>query len=147
MLVKLYELREHQPPAGVDVRRALAAEKHRVIAWVRERFSEGWTSECEVAFARDPIACLVAVREARLIGFAVHDVTARGVFGPMGVEESERRRGTGAALLVAALETMRAQGHAYAIIGWVGPAEWYAKTVGAVVIPGSEPGLYKGLLR
>ena len=38
------------------------------------------------------------------------------------------------------------QGYGYAIIGGVGPAEFYAKTVGAIPIEGSEPGIYRGLL-
>ena len=49
-------------------------------------------------------------------------------------------------LLFACLEDMRQQGFGYAIIGGVGPAEFYAKAVGAVAIDGSEPGIYRGLL-
>ena len=37
---------------------------------------------------------------------------------------------------------MRDDGYAYAIIGGVGPAEYYAKTVGATLIEGSSPGIY-----
>ena len=59
---------------------------------------------------------------------------------------SARNKGVGKALLFACLEDMRAQGFAYAIIGGVGPAEFYAKTVGAVAIEGSAPGIYRGLL-
>ncbi len=40
---------------------------------------------------------------------------------------------------------MRDDGYAYGIIGQVGPAEYYAKHVGATIIEGSAPGLYKGL--
>jgi hypothetical protein len=47
---------------------------------------------------------------------------------------------------LACLEDMRQAGYGYAIIGGVGPAEFYAKTVGAVAIEGSEPGIYRGLL-
>jgi hypothetical protein len=39
---------------------------------------------------------------------------------------------------------MRAETYAYAIIGWAGPVEWYARTVGATVIPDSEPGIFHG---
>ena len=41
---------------------------------------------------------------------------------------------------------MRANGYAYAIIGGVGPAEYYRKSVGARLIEGSNPGIYKGIL-
>jgi hypothetical protein len=41
---------------------------------------------------------------------------------------------------------MRQAGYGYAIIGGVGPADFYVKTVGATPIEGSEPGIYRGLL-
>jgi hypothetical protein len=42
---------------------------------------------------------------------------------------------------------MKLKGYGYAIIGDVGPAEFYRKTVGAVEIPDSTPGIYKGMVR
>jgi GNAT superfamily N-acetyltransferase len=152
MLVKLYDL----PPSAaafarlreqeIAVRRALAPEKHKVVAWVRENFSEGWASETEVAFARQPAACFIAVKAGRLAGFACHDATCRNFFGPTGVAPEARNGGVGTGLLFACLEAMREQGFGYAIIGGVGPAAYYAKTVGAMLIEGSEPGVYRGLL-
>ena len=152
MLVKLYDL----PPSaavqaqlreqGILVRRAMAPEKHRVVAWVRENFSEGWASEAEVAFARQPVACFIAVKEGQVMGFACHDATCRNFFGPTGVASEARKSGVGTGLLFACLEAMREQGFGYAIIGGVGPAEYYAKTVGAMLIEASEPGVYRGLL-
>jgi hypothetical protein len=53
----------------------------------------------------------------------------------------------GRALLLAVLHAQRAQGYAYAIIGGVGPAEFYARNVGAIPIAGSTPGIYAGMLR
>lgn len=41
---------------------------------------------------------------------------------------------------------MRSQGYGYAIIGGVGPADFYAETVGATPIEGSDPGIYRGML-
>ena len=49
-------------------------------------------------------------------------------------------------LLLSALHAQRAQGYAYSIIGGVGPAEFYGKAVGAVVIADSTPGIYDGML-
>jgi GNAT superfamily N-acetyltransferase len=152
MLVKLYDLpssqslREQLAKAGVSLRRGLVPEKHKVIAWVRDNFSEGWASEAEVAFARQPVSCFVAVKDGKLAGFACHDVTCRNFFGPTGVLPKSRKGGIGTALLLACLEDMKQQGYGYAIIGGVGPAEYYAKAVGAVAIEGSEVGIYRGLL-
>jgi GNAT superfamily N-acetyltransferase len=153
MLVKLYALPEtdaeltHLRTHGVDVRRSIAPEKHLVVRWVREQFNETWASECEVAFAHVPIGCVIAVQENRLLGFACYDATAKGFFGPTGVASDARRQGIGKALLMAALQAMRAEGYGYAIIGAAGPTDYYAKAVGATPIEDSSPGVYRGMLR
>ena len=148
LLVKLYSL---PPPAafpvGIDVRRAFAAEKQLVLDWIKSRFGQGWASECEAAFARLPVACFLAVRDREVLGFACYDATARGFFGPTGVAESERNHGIGAALLLAALHDMTAQGYAYAIIGAADSVEFYRKHVGATEIADSAPGFYRGMLK
>jgi ribosomal protein S18 acetylase RimI-like enzyme len=152
MLVKLYALPDSRPAydrlhqAGIVMRRALAPEKHKVIAFVRQTFSEAWASEAEVAFSRQPVSCFIAVQQKKVIGFACHDATCPNFFGPTGVDPNARKSGIGKALLFACLEAMKQQGFGYAIIGGVGPAEFYAKAVGAVAIEGSEPGVYRGLL-
>src|SRR2546423_297289 len=118
LLVRLYALPERAaPPDGVDIRRAFAAERRLVCDWVAAKFTDGWASECETSFCRLPIACLIAVRDRELLGFACYDAAARGLFGPTGVDESERNHGVGSALLLAALHDMAAQGYAYAVIG------------------------------
>ena len=152
MLVKLYALpdsravHERAASAGITTRRALAPEKHKVIAWIMQNFSDAWASEAEVAFARQPVSCFIAIRQKVIVGFACHDATCPNFFGPTGVEANERKLGIGKALLFNCLEAMKQQGYGYAIIGGVGPAEFYAKTVGAIPIEGSEPGIYRGLL-
>lgn len=153
MLVRLYDIPEPSArvaalhAAGIEVRRSLAPEKHVVVSWVRQQFGDAWASECEVSFARLPISCFSAQRGQDVLGFACYDATAKAFFGPTGVLESERKHGIGTALLLAALHAMAAEGYAYAIIGGVGPAEFYAKAVGAVPIAGSTPGIYANLLR
>lgn len=153
MLVKLYELPDLAPAlerttaAGVTIRRGLAPEKHVVLAWIGEHFGPHWVSETDISFARLPVSVFLAVEGELLIGFACYDTTARGVFGPTGVGEAARGKGAGAALLLACLHDMRAQGYAYGIIGGTGPQDFYAKVCGATVIPDSKPGMYAGLLR
>ena len=153
MLVKLYALPPleailtEQRQAGIEIRRAMAAEKGIVVDWVGQHFEPEWVSECEVAFARQPISCFIAIENGQLAGFACHDATCRDFFGPTGVSPSHRGRGIGRALLLACLHAMAGQGYAYAIIGGVGPVEFYAKSVGAVLIEGSEPGIYGGMLK
>jgi GNAT superfamily N-acetyltransferase len=153
MLVKLYTLPDvgevlaQQRKAGVEIRRALALEKQIVLDWVKQTFNPNWASECDVAFAHQPVSCFIAVENGQLLGFACYDATCRNFFGPTGVSESCRGRGIGKALLLVCLHAMRAEGYGYAIIGWVGPAEFYARAVGAVLIEDSTPGVYQGLLK
>ena len=150
MIVRLYALPSLEDALaavadGVRVRRPLSFEKPQVVDWAREHF-EAWAPEIESTFGRLPISCFVAVRNARILGFAAYDATCKNFFGPTGVLEGERRRGIGRALLLAALHAQRAQGYAYSIIGGVGPTEYYAKAVGAELIAGSSPGIYAGTL-
>jgi hypothetical protein len=137
---------ERPAQAGITLRRALVPEKHRVIAWVKDSFSDGWANETDVAFSRQPVSCFIAVKAGKILGFACHDVTCRNFFGPTGVDSKARKNGVGTALLLLCLEDMKHQGFGYAIIGGVGPAEYYAKAVGAVPIEGSDIGVYRGLL-
>jgi hypothetical protein len=151
MLVKLYELPALSPSIeamareGIVIRAARTPEKPRVLDWTSRHFAP-WTPEAEACFSRVPVSCLLALRRQEILGFACYDTICPNFFGPTGVLESERKRGIGKALLLAALHAQKAQGFAYAIIGGVGPAEYYAKAVGAVLIEGSQPGIYDGLV-
>lgn len=152
MLVKLYTLPpiapvlDDQTARGIVIRRALPPEKHLVLPWIEERFSQYWVSETDRAFSQTPVSCFLAVEGEQLLGFGCYDATAKGFFGPTGVSEEARGKGTGKALLLACLHDMQAQGYGYAIIGGVGPAEFYESVAGAVIIPDSTPGIYKGML-
>ncbi len=153
MLVKLYALPEintllkKQEEAGICIRRAIAPEKHVVVDWVRQTFNAGWGSECEVAFSSHPVSCFIAIENDKIAGFACYEVAYKNFFGPTGVSEIKRGKGIGKILLLSCLHAMAEQGYAYAIIGGVGPAEFYSKTVGAVEIKDSAPGIYRGMLK
>ena len=168
LLVRLYDLPPLAPAvdalasAGIHVRRALAGERPMVAAFARAHGSEAWAAEAEAAFARVPVACFVATAEqagggapaaagyARtpesLVGFACYEATCRNFFGPELVHPERRQRGIGRGLLLSALHAMRAEGYAYAIIGWASSVDFYRRAVGAIEIEGSEPGIYPPLL-
>ena len=153
LLVKLYELPasaqalEKLREDGIEVRRALGPEKQAIVEWAEKKFSRSWASECDVALSAQPVTCFIAVREKQVIGFACYDATLKGFFGPIGVDESVKKKGLGKALLIRTLEAMRDAGYGYAAIGWAGPVEFFSKAVGATVIEGSEPGVYKNLVK
>jgi GNAT superfamily N-acetyltransferase len=58
-----------------------------------------------------------------------------------------RRKGIGKVLLFESLSALRELGYVYAIIGAAGPVRFYQKTVGAIIIPDSEPGIYTDMLK
>lgn len=167
LLVKLYELPDPQPAmakvraTGVEIRLARATEGPFIAAWVQENSNASWGRACAVATQRDPISCFIAVeadaahvpehpydlRPETLLGFACYDVDVRGTFGPIGVHPDRQEAGIGTALLLQSLHAMARDSYAYAVIGWAGPVDWYARTVGATVIEGSEPSYYRGPLR
>jgi len=147
LLVNLLKLPEPEANTGFIIRRAQPFEVSPVRRFVAENFSQGWADEIAVGFARQPISIYVATIDHKLVGFAAYECTRRGFFGPTGVIEAARGKGAGKALLLAALIALREMGYVYAIIGAAGPVHFYQKTVGATVIPGSEPGIYTDLLR
>ena len=151
MLVKLYDLPNNceelqELSKRISFRRPLAAEKSIVNNWVKSEFGDGWESEVDVSFSRKPITTFIAIQNDQILGFATYDAAYLNFLGPMGVKKSNRKKGLGKALLFLALNSMKEMGYAYAIIGGVGPAEFYEKTFDAKVIDGSDPGIYKGIL-
>jgi GNAT superfamily N-acetyltransferase len=153
MLVNLLTLPDLAPDAarlraaGVVLRRAQPFELTPLRQFVEEHFALAWADEASVGLSNKPVSVYLAIRDGRIVGFAAYECTRRAFFGPTGVLESERGRGIGKALLIAALIGLREMGYAYGIIGGVGPADFYAKAVGATVIPNSTPGVYVDPLR
>jgi GNAT superfamily N-acetyltransferase len=153
MLIKLYEIEDdwgllaEQKKRAITIRKPIGPEKHIIINWVSDHFSAGWAGEADTAVSNNPRTCFIAVKEAAIIGFACYDATALGFFGPIGVDKSHRKQGTGKALMTACLLDMKLKGYGYAIVGAVEDREYYKKTVGAVEIPDSFPGIYKTQVR
>jgi GNAT superfamily N-acetyltransferase len=152
MLVNLLTLPAIEPieqelaTTGVIIRRAQPFEISKVMEFVEDEFSVGWADEISVGFANKPVSVYIAIVVEEIVGFAAYECTRRNFFGPAGVIESMQGRGLGAALLISCLRGLREMGYVYGIIGRAGPIEFYEKTVGATVIPGSDPGIYTQLL-
>ncbi len=153
LLVKLYELPEYTllkkqlEEKGYIFKNAIAPEKTYVKDWVKEHFSILWADGVEVAFSRQPVSCIVAIKDKEIAGFACYETTCKGFFGPTGVQEKFRGEGLGKLLLLMALDALKASGYAYGIIGGAGPIAFYEKNVGAIPIPGSAPSIYQNLLK
>src|SRR6266849_7061318 len=151
MLVNLLKLPplepflDQQKEAGVNIRRAEPFEITPVRDFIESNFSVTWADEISIGFANKPVSVYIATRAGRVIGFAGYECTRKAFFGPTGVVESERGRGIGTALLIASLWGLRELGYVYAVIGSAGPTDFYQRTVGAMLIPDSEPGIYSDL--
>lgn len=162
MLVKLYDVRpdheltERLAARGITIVRVLAPDRRRVVRFVEtstaehwpDESADSWASECEAALSNHPPSCFVAIRERSIVGFACFDATAKGYFGPTGVLREWQGMGVGTALLLASLLAMWEDGYGYAIVGW--PAKqamgFYERQVGAQLIEGSSPGIYRRLI-
>src|SRR5881394_2363930 len=153
LLVNLLKLPSLQPlldqlnENGIVIRRAQPFEITPVRQFIEENFSVAWADEISVGFANKPVTVFIATRDSRVIGFAGYECTRKAFFGPTGVDESERGRGIGKALLMASLWGLRELGYVYGIIGAAGPVEFYRDAVRAIVIPETEPGIYVDLLK
>ncbi|MEP6913272.1 MAG: GNAT family N-acetyltransferase [bacterium] len=148
LLVNLLKLPSLEPVmlemnnANTIVRRAQPFEITEALEFVEREFSVAWADEVSVGFANKPVSVYIAIAEREIVGFAGYECTRRSFFGPTGVVENMRHRGIGKALLLASLWGLREMGYVYGIIGGVGPVEFYEKTVGAIMIPDSDPGIY-----
>ncbi len=168
MLVKLYtlpditDLIQRLKDKNIEIRQAIPSERQTIVTWAGARFNPVWAAECDVAVTNRPVSCYIAAAKGQpkaapedaydqpdeqLIGFACYDATRRGMFGPEGVLPEYQGWGIGKALLITCLQAMYYDRYAYAVIGWAGPVDFYRKAVGATIIEGSEPGIYRGPLR
>ncbi|HEU5459423.1 MAG TPA: GNAT family N-acetyltransferase [Pyrinomonadaceae bacterium] len=147
LLVNLLKLPVMGESQEFIVRRAQPFELSRVRDFVTTNFSTNWADEISVGFARQPVSVYIVTIQREIVGFSAYECTRRGFFGPMGVVETAQHKGIGKALLLASLWGLREMGYVYGIIGAAGPVRFYQKTVGAIIIPDSEPGIYLDLLK
>ncbi|RZS96833.1 GNAT family N-acetyltransferase [Cecembia calidifontis] len=132
---------------GVIFRRPIPPEKSFVKDWVHVNFGTYWANEVDAAFSHLPVHCFIGQKGNEILGFACYEATAKNFFGPTGTAENLRGKGIGKILLIKSLQALKEMGYAYAIIGGVGPAEFYKHTVDAVLIEKSENSIYQNLIR
>jgi len=154
MLVKLYPLptapwlEESLREKGVTIKKALAPDMSKIIAFTEENGHPGWADEIRVCFMNQPPSIYIAVKDKQIIGFGCYETTARGYFGPTLVAASARRQGVGKALLLKCLESLREMGYAYAFIGWPDPEaiHFYEEATGGMMIPDDGHGVYSRMV-
>ena len=123
---------------GIEIFRALAPDKISITQWVKEHSGVSAAGECDVCFSNRPVSCFIAAKGSEILGYACYNATAPDFFGPTRVVDEYKGKGIGKALLLRSLNAMKDEGYAYAIIGGVGPVQFYEKCVNAVLIESSK---------
>jgi GNAT superfamily N-acetyltransferase len=131
-----HNLEVELPVAGDPLRSATRAthqDRERVLAFVEQHFGRIWRFEAAKAFERELPPCFIEEEGGAISGFAVHDVNNRGLgwFGPTGVAQAMRGRGTGCRLLRASLADLHRLGCTRGIIPWTDALAFYDKCCGA----------------
>jgi len=117
---------------SIETRRAIMGDRDDLMRLL-ERHWKAWIPEVDRTLLNYPISLHVAVQQNRLIGFSAYDGNNfnTGWFGPMGTDPSLRGKGVGGVLLLRCLQDIKAQGHRFAVIPWVGPYRFYSHYAGA----------------
>jgi mycothiol synthase len=119
---------------GLTVRRAEPGDTQAVRALVQAHWPV-WRAEVTNALNNHPISLHLALQQGRMLGFAAYDTNNLGTgwFGPMGTVPAAEGQGLGRVLLWRCLQDQKAQGHATAVIPWVGPIDFYTRYAGAQI--------------
>lgn len=140
MIVDLYQTIIKEEKNKYEIFRVLSPSSDKVLDFIESNFSKGWASEAKAGLYKNNPTCFIAVDDKKVVGFACYDATAKGYFGPTGVDKEYRGQGIGSALLLKTLTEMRHDGYGYAIIGGVNTPtrQFYSKSCGAVDIENSK---------
>lgn len=118
---------------GYELVRVDATRRSVVLEWIARAFAPVWAFEVGRALDGPRRAVHAALLDGAPVAFAAADGNNQGLgwFGPAGTDPAHRGRRLGEALLVRCLDDVRGLPEA-GVIAWIGPKEFYRKTVGAV---------------
>jgi len=87
-----------------------------IFEWVHSNFGPLYSHEASEAFRHDIPSLWLAYKGNEIVGFSAHGTSELDWFGPIGVIESERRKGIGSVLLYKGLMSMKEEGRRIALI-------------------------------
>ncbi|HEX8953849.1 MAG TPA: GNAT family N-acetyltransferase [Polyangia bacterium] len=118
---------------GYEIRRVEPTDRAVLLDWIARAFAPIWAFEVARAADGPRRAVHAAFCAGAPVAFAAADGNNQGLgwFGPAGTDPAHRGKRLGEALLVRCLEDVRGLPEA-GVIAWIGPKEFYRKTVGAV---------------
>ncbi|WP_089941013.1 GNAT family N-acetyltransferase [Candidatus Entotheonella palauensis] len=119
---------------GITVRRAQVSDSQPILAVVKAHWPI-WHAEVTNALRNVPISLHLALQQGNILGFSAYDTNnfGTGWFGPMGTIPAAEEQGLGRVLLWRCLRDQKHQGHATAMIPWVGPIDFYTRYAGAQI--------------
>lgn len=130
LIVNLYDNNlECNITEGLTVVRIFPTDYEILNDFIGKHFSKGWQNEIKAGLYQPNPTVFVAVKNHQIIGFAGYDCSAKGYFGPTGVNPDYQKQGVGTALLLTTLKAMKDAGYGYAVIGGAGDKilEFYSK--------------------
>jgi GNAT superfamily N-acetyltransferase len=145
MIVPLLALPDTEPVVrrvvaqGIVLARATMGELTPLRAFILAHFTQVWADSVFAGLSHTPATVFTAWDGEQVVGFGSHSGNRPGIFGPLGVHPDYRGRDIGTALLFQCLLDLRSAGYVYAIIGQVGPAAFYEKACGAMLLPAEWP--------
>jgi GNAT superfamily N-acetyltransferase len=121
LIVNLYENNlQYKPLEGIKVQRVFPTDFTILLEFISKHFSPGWIDEVKAGMYQPNPTVFIAVKDKEIVGFAAYDCTAKGYFGPTGVNPNFHKQGIGTALLLSTLHAMKDAGYGYAVIGGAG---------------------------
>lgn len=114
---KLENLTIKPKDGKIQIKRILTPNADQLVSFVKENFNATWASEVKSGLYKSDPTCFIATLDAKIIGFACFDATARGYFGPTGINSSYRGLNIGQALYIETLKLMKSYGYGYAVVG------------------------------
>jgi predicted N-acetyltransferase YhbS len=116
-----------------QLRRSDNKDREALLDWIGRAFAPVWAHEVARALDGPRRAVHAAWCDGVPVAFAAADGNNQGLgwFGPAGTDPAHRGKRLGEALLLRCLDDVRGLPEA-GVIAWIGPKEFYRKTVGAV---------------
>lgn len=119
---------------GIEIRRAIMGDWEDLESLLKQQWP-AWIEEVQRSLLNYPISLHLALVDGRVVAFSAYDCNnfRTGWFGPMGTDPDYRGKGIGGVLLRRCLKDIKAQGHRFATIPWVGPIAFYLHYAGAEI--------------
>ena len=119
---------------GIEIRRAIMGDFEDLEVLLQQHWPS-WIPEVQRSLLNYPISLHIATLDGKIIAFSAYDCNNfnTGWFGPMGTDLQYRGLGIGGILCRRCLADIKAQGHRFATIPWVGPIAFYLRCAGAEI--------------